>query len=103
MVKKNTDFDDIIHNGWNIKSKYYNIYYKDGNFKFGIAVSKKIGNAVVRNKVKRRLRMILDNNKKMFKNSYNYIIIVKKGIESITYQEMEIELIKALNYERKRK
>ncbi len=93
MVKKNADFQDIIENGKCLKDTYYNIYYKDkGNgLKFGLAVSKKIGNAVVRNKVKRRLRSIIDSNKKLFSNN-NYIIMVKKAVLDIPFKEMEEKL-----------
>lgn len=92
IVKENTLFNEIINNGNYLKSKYYSIYYKDSNDdfpKFGIAVSKSLGKAVVRNKIKRQLRMIIDNNKKMFQNKKNYIIMVRKNILNISYQDME--------------
>lgn len=46
VVKKSSDFNDIINTGKYLKTSFYNIYYKDGNSsnpKFGIAVSKKFG------------------------------------------------------------
>lgn len=59
-------------------------------YKFGFSVGKKIGNAVMRNKVKRRLKNIIDQYK--FKDNFNCVIIVKKGIAVKSYQEMSKEV-----------
>lgn len=96
IIKKNTDFNDIINTGRFFKNKYYSIYYKDDveDFpRFGLAVSKKCGNAVRRNKVKRQLRMIVDKHKNLFKKKKRYIIMVRKVIIDISYQEMEANLV----------
>ena len=96
IVKKNTDFNDIINNGAYLKNKYYSVYFLDSNLnypKFGFAVSKKCGNAVLRNKIKRQLRNIVDNNKKMFSSNKNYIIMVRKGIVDISFKKMEENLV----------
>ena len=95
IIKLHKDFDEIIHNGSYKKNKYYIIYNKERDLsfpKFGIAVGKKLGNAVTRNKVKRQVRMIINNNKNLFKNNRDYIIIVKKSVLDITYQEMNDQL-----------
>ncbi|MDE5630927.1 MAG: ribonuclease P protein component, partial [Bacilli bacterium] len=60
--------------------------------RFGLAVGKKIGNAVTRNRVKRQIRSIIDNNKNLFKNSKDYIIIVKRNFLDLSFQDMEREL-----------
>lgn len=96
IVKKNTDFNDIINTGRCIRNKYYSIYYKDSEDefpKFGLAVSKKCGNAVDRNKIKRQLRNIIDDNKKLFSIKMNYIIMVRKEILNLSYLQMEEQLI----------
>ena len=39
---------------------------------------------------------VIDNNKKIVHNGYDYVIIVKKGVLDLTYQEMERELLKLI-------
>ncbi len=102
-MKKNIEFNDIINTGAYFKNKYYYIYYKDNGLdisKFGLAVSKKCGNAVMRNKLKRQLRSIIDANKDIFFEGVSYIIMVRKSILDITYKQME-EYLKKLLVERK--
>lgn len=95
VVKEHKEFDDIIENGKYCKSKNFVIYNKESNFgfpRFGLAVGKKIGNAVTRNKVKRQLRMLLTTNKNLFSNKQDYIIIVKRSILMSKYSDLDIEL-----------
>ena len=83
--KKGSTFDLIIQKGNKSFSKSFIIYSietEEKNPLFGIAVSKKIGNAVTRNKLKRKYRNIIDNNRNLFKNNRNYIIMIRK--ESLT-------------------
>ena len=97
IVKKHEDFDNIIHNGKYKKSKNFIIYNKDSEYnypRFGLAVGKKIGNAVIRNKMKRYLRIIIDKNKNLFKINKDYIIIIKKSSTECSLVELEDELIK---------
>ncbi len=96
MVKKHSDFDDIIQNGKYKKNKAYIIYNKVNEKEFtrwGLAVGKKIGDAHVRNKVKRQVREIVTANKKLFKNNKDYIIIVKKSVLDMDFDEMTRELV----------
>ena len=64
---------------------------------FGFTITKKIGTAIVRNKIKRRLKSIirelLKYKDKYFDLSFNYILICKKEIVKVSYNDLENELM----------
>lgn len=71
------------------------IIYKDenrmGHGRVGISVSKKLGNAVTRNKIKRQLRMMIQECFH-FDEEVDYIVIVRKRFLDNTYIENKKEL-----------
>jgi len=98
IVKKNEDFSRIIKKYKPYKSNSFIIYVENNTndiYKFGISASKKVGNAVRRNKIKRQIKSILD--KKVYKNNFNCIIIIKKEINSKSFNEIELELNNLIN------
>ena len=99
IVKEKKDFDKAFKLRNQIYSKYAYIYIKDNeseNYRFGICVSKKTGNAVVRNKLKRRVKDIIDKSALQFLNK-DYIIVLKKSAKDAEYLELKEEIIKLFN------
>ena len=99
MVKSHEEFNEIIKKGNRLKGKYAYIFSKEKEFdkpNFGIAVGKKLGNAVVRNKFKRQFRNIVDKNRFLFKNNNNYIIMIKREANNASFSELETDLINTL-------
>ncbi|MBD9106545.1 ribonuclease P protein component [bacterium] len=99
MVKSHEEFNEIINKGNRLKGKYAYIFSKEKEFdkpNFGIAVGKKLGNAVVRNKFKRQFRNIVDKNRFLFKNNNNYIIMIKREANNASFSELETDLINTL-------
>ena len=99
MIKKSEDFNNIIENGKSVTNNFFRIFYLEKEIsipKFGLAIGKKLGNAVTRNHIKRQLRMIVTNNKFLFKNNISYIIMVKKAYLNASYNELEKEFIKLI-------
>ncbi len=91
IVKSHQDFNKIINSGKKINSKYFSIYYNKNymnHSRYGISVGKKLGNAVFRNKYKRKIRAIVDNNLKIKQMNQDFIIILKKYGSNKTYKEL---------------
>jgi len=90
VVKNNRDFDYIIKKGQYKKNNEFVIYYIDNEKeynRFGISVSKKIGNAVTRNYYKRVIRNICDKSKNLYSKRKDYIIIMRKGLISLNFKD----------------
>lgn len=95
IIKKEQEYTEIIHKYPYKKNNYFVIYYRKNNERnrYGISVPKKTGKANIRNKIKRRIKNIIDNNKNNIHNNYDYVIIIRKRLIELNYQEIEKNLI----------
>ncbi len=98
-IKDKKLFTDIIKNGKYKKNEHYIIYIRkreDEKKQYGIAISNKVGHAVIRNKLKRQTRGIIDEYKNIFKNGYNYIIMIRKRCKESSFAEMRASFVELL-------
>ena len=63
--------------------------------KIGFTATKKIGNAVKRNRAKRRLRALFCEFSSMLSDG-TYIFVAKEAINEITYQNLKDDFFKTL-------
>ena len=68
----------------------------DGN-RFGISVSKKVGNSVVRSRITRLLRESYRLSESKFLAGYDIVVIARASAKEATYREVESALIHLLN------
>ena len=102
-IKKNGTFRYILNKGNYKSGKYLSVHviknnskkYLDTNF-FGICISKKNGNSVQRNKMKRWVREVYKNEENLLKKGFNIVILYKKStkIENLDYSTIYEELTK---------
>ena len=95
IIQKEMEFTRIIKNCPYVKNNYFVIYYQPNNAynRYGISVPKKTGKAHIRNKIKRRIKNIIDLHEKQMHNSFDYVIIIRKRLVELNYQEIELNLI----------
>ena len=101
IIKSSLEYTEIIKNCPYKKNNYFIIYYRKNNQanRYGISIPKKTGKANIRNKIKRRLKNIIDHNEFTIHSPYDYVIIIRKRLLELNYQEMEnnfISLIKKI-------
>ena len=95
-LSRNQDFKDLI-NGKKITNKYVTIFFgklKNKNLKklnISFVTKKKIGNAVKRNKIKRRLKNIINLAVKKIsvKFEYSYLVIAKPTMLNNEYTNIK--------------
>ncbi len=94
IITKNEDINKMIENCKSKKTKYFVIYFNDNKLNYNrycITVGKKNAKANVRNKVKRQIKDILMKN--TLNNSKDYVIIVRKQVLYLKYEEIKKEVL----------
>ncbi|MCF6139120.1 ribonuclease P protein component [Pseudalkalibacillus berkeleyi] len=96
-IKKNDEFQKVFRNGESFANRQFVVYFLKKSdqdyFRLGLSVSKKIGNAVTRNRVKRYVREAFHELEKDIRISYDYVIIARKPTSSMDFHEVKSSLI----------
>ena len=95
-LKKNHQFRSVYKSGKSYANKYMVMYVKEngtaGN-RIGISVSKKVGNSVVRHRIKRLLRESYRLREAMFNSGLDIVIVARANAASVGYQDIERALL----------
>ena len=98
-VKKEKDFDAIFKKGASVANRKFVIYRLENqqqHFRVGLSVSKKLGNAVTRNQIKRRIRHVLIQNSNQIADNVDFVVIARKGVEELDFDQVEKNLVHVL-------
>ena len=98
-LSKNEEFKKLLQKK-KISNKYITIFFgqldnKDNKkLNISFSVKKKIGNAVIRNKIKRRLRVIMNDafKKISLKLDYSYLVIPKQNMLNSDFKNIKESL-----------
>ena len=100
-LSKSEDFRNILK-GKKLANRYFTIFFKklvnreNKELNMSIVTKKKLGNAVKRNKIKRRLKNIVNQFLKIsiINLNYSYLIIAKKEIINAPFSDIRDTLFK---------
>lgn len=95
-VKKEKDFKKLFAIKKTKANKQFVIYYMPKNMqqhiRVGLSVSKKLGNAVVRNKIKRKIRRAFHEMEPLFYENYDIIVIARQPVLEMSVEEIKKSL-----------
>lgn len=95
-IKKNSDFQHIYQSGKSYANRYLVMYVVESEkscTRLGISVSKKVGNSVVRHRVKRLIKESFRLNLEQFKTGYDIIVIARSTAKGKNYSDISSALL----------
>ena len=88
-IRKNGQFHYVFRKGKSMRTHLLSlVYVRAGKLQVGFAVNKKVGHAVVRNRVKRRLRECFRQQIPSLKNGF-YVFVARPEAADATYWQLE--------------
>ena len=91
-IRKNIEFLNVYRQGKSYANKYlvmYVLYNKLDENRFGITVSKKVGNSVVRHRITRLIRECIRLQESNILTEYDIVIVARKAAKDKKYQDIE--------------
>ena len=95
-LRKNRQFQFVYKYGRSYANKYLVMYIKEnglGMNRIGISVSKKVGNSVVRHRVKRLVKESYRLHENIFNSGLDMVIVARAGASEVGYYELERALL----------
>lgn len=92
LLKKDSDYQRVYRAKKISSSKLITLFTKTNSLKqkrFGITTTKKVGNAVKRNFLRRRMKALLRENYDLIANAYDYVFVLKKEAASASFEDLK--------------
>ncbi len=99
-LHKRRQYLDVYGRGRKIHCPHFVVYVLENGLAYhrlGITVSRKVGKAVVRNKVKRRLREVFRANKRNWSVHFDIVLNVKRSAAEAVFEKLWTDFREALN------
>lgn len=95
-LRKNMQFQEVYKTSKSYANKFFIMYIKENSSlvnRVGISVSKKVGNSVVRHRVKRLIHESYRLHESLFNSGLDIVIVARPSAAAITYGEAESALL----------
>ncbi len=94
-IRLRADFQKIIRQGARFQTPHFWIAFRPNGLtsrRLGITVGKRVGSAVIRNRLKRRIREFFRRNKGLFPEATDWVVTAKEGAGRLDFWQVADEL-----------
>ena len=99
-LKKNRDFQEVYHHRKSVACKTLIMYIfenpenlKNNINRIGISVSKRVGNSVIRHRIKRVIREIIRTNDAIFRKGLDIVIVARVEAKELDFEGMKRDIL----------
>ena len=95
-LKKNHEFQSVYRRGKSYANKYFIMYVSENHLginRLGISVSKKVGNSVVRHRIKRLVKESYRLHEKVFNSGLDIVVLARAQASGIRYDDTESAIL----------
>ena len=95
-LKKNIDFQKVYYEGKSYANRYLVMYVLQNGTernRIGISVSKKVGNSIIRHRVKRLIKEAYRLHEDMFNSGLDIVVIARVSAKNAKYSDIESALL----------
>ena len=95
-IRRRSEYQSIQSTGKVFRQPNLTILYSPGqseSARYGITVSRRVGNAVVRNRIKRRIREIIRHQWRNVSGQWNVVFIARPSAADASFHALESEIV----------
>ena len=98
LVRK-ADFDAVYRNGKRRSSSHFTVFLKANDLpqsRFGFSIKRALGGAVVRNRIRRRVREAIRLHREEISAGWDFVIHPKANVEKAAFAALQSDLVRLL-------
>ena len=98
-IVRKADFDAVYRNGKRRSSSHFTVFLKANELpesRFGFSIKRALGGAVVRNRIRRRIREVVRLHREEISAGWDFVIHPKANVESAAFAALENDLLRLL-------
>lgn len=93
------DFDIVYRTGKRRSSSHFTVFFRHNELpetRFGVSIKKALGNAVVRNRIRRRIREVVRKHRQEIPAGWDMVIHPKGAIERVEFVALAADLLRLI-------